>query len=47
LEKREEQVLPGSKGNKREKEGVGVGRRNDPSNVCTYEYINKGKIIKQ
>jgi hypothetical protein len=23
--------------------GVGAGRRNDPNNVCTYEYMNKEK----
>jgi hypothetical protein len=48
LEKRAEQVLPGS-------EGVGVGERlrgweaggrNDPNNVCTYEYVNKEKTTK-
>jgi hypothetical protein len=27
-----------------EEGGVGQGGRNDPSNVCTYEYINKEKI---
>jgi hypothetical protein len=41
LEKREEQVLPGSKGDGREREGVGVGGRIDPNNVCTYELMNK------
>jgi hypothetical protein len=42
LKKREEQVLPGSKG------VGGRGRRfggsrgsNDPNNVCTYEYMKK------
>jgi hypothetical protein len=40
LEKRAEQVLPGSKGSgEREK----AGGRNDPNNVCTYEYMNKEK----
>jgi hypothetical protein len=34
LEKRAEQVLPGSKGCGWEREGVGG---NDPNNVCTYE----------
>jgi hypothetical protein len=24
-----------------EREGVGTGGRNDPNNVCTYEYMNK------
>jgi hypothetical protein len=37
LEKRAEQILPGSGG------GGGAGRRNDPNNVCTYEYMNKEK----
>jgi hypothetical protein len=38
LEKKAEQVLPGSEGGWR-KEGRdgGTGGRNDPSNVCTYE----------
>jgi hypothetical protein len=26
-----------------EVEGRGTGRRNDPNNVCTYEYMNKGE----
>jgi hypothetical protein len=34
--KRAEQVLPGSK-------GPGAGGRNDSSNVCKYEYMNKEK----
>jgi hypothetical protein len=25
------------------KRGRGAGRRNDPNNVCTYEYMNKEK----
>jgi hypothetical protein len=28
-------------GGGREKEGVGDSERNDPNNVCTYEYMNK------
>jgi hypothetical protein len=36
LEKREEQVLPGSEGHGGEREG-GVWERNDPNNVCTNE----------
>jgi hypothetical protein len=37
LEKRAEQILPGSKGGEGEKEGAGGRVRNDPNNVCTYE----------
>jgi hypothetical protein len=39
LEKRAEQVLPGSKGvgGRRRGGGGGVGGRNGPNNVCTYE----------
>jgi hypothetical protein len=33
LEKRAEQVLPGSKGGGREKQWVGARWRNDPNNV--------------
>jgi hypothetical protein len=41
LEKRAQQVLPGSKGGVGEREGAGrVGGRNGPNNVCTYEYMN-------
>jgi hypothetical protein len=35
LEKRAEQVLPGSKGDGREREGA--EGRDVPNNVCTYE----------
>jgi hypothetical protein len=42
LKKRVEQVLPGSKG-VRGRRGWGAGRRNDPNNVYTYEYMNKEK----
>jgi hypothetical protein len=41
LEKRAEQVLPGSKGGGGKWEGPGSRGRNDPNNVCTYEYVNK------
>jgi hypothetical protein len=34
-------VLPGSEGGGEEEEGA--GGRNDPNNVCTYEYMNKEK----
>jgi hypothetical protein len=38
LEKRTEQVLPGSeRGEEGEGEGAGMGGRNGPNNVCTYE----------
>jgi hypothetical protein len=43
LEKRAEQFLPGSKGVRGG--WVGEGGRNDPNNVSTYEYMNKGKKI--
>jgi hypothetical protein len=43
LVKRAEQVLPGSEGGGWEREGVGDRGRNDPNNVCTYEYMNKEK----
>jgi hypothetical protein len=36
LEKKAEQVLLGS-------EEAGAGRRNNPNNVCIYEYMNKEK----
>jgi hypothetical protein len=42
LEKRAEQILPGSKGLGDEK-GQGTEGRNDPNNVCSYEYVNKEK----
>jgi hypothetical protein len=41
LEKTAEQVLTGSKGGGGR--GMGTGERNDPNNVCTYEYTNKEK----
>jgi hypothetical protein len=41
LEKTAEQVLPGSERGQGEREEVGAGGRNDPNNVCTYEYMNK------
>jgi hypothetical protein len=41
LEKRVEQVLPGSKG--LGERGDGGRGRNGPNNVCTYEYMNKGE----
>jgi hypothetical protein len=41
LEKRAEQVLPGSEGSVDEREGWEAGERNDPNNVHTYEYMNK------
>jgi hypothetical protein len=37
LEKKSEQVLPGRKGDGRERKRAGVEGRNDPKNVCTYE----------
>jgi hypothetical protein len=37
LEKRAEQVLPGSGGNEGRGRGWGPGGRNDPNNVCTSE----------
>jgi hypothetical protein len=43
LEERAEQVLPGSKGVEGRGRGWGAVGRNDPNNVCTYEYINKEK----
>jgi hypothetical protein len=45
LEKRAEQVLPRSKGDVGEMEGVRAEGRNDPNNACTYEYMNKEKKI--
>jgi hypothetical protein len=41
LEKRAEQVLPGSQGCWGKREGPGTGRKNDPNNVCTCEKIKK------
>jgi hypothetical protein len=39
-----EKVLPGSKeGVGGRGRGWGAGGRNDPNNVCTYEYMNKEK----
>jgi hypothetical protein len=44
LERRAEQVLPGSKeGSKEKRHRVGSRGRNDPNSVCTYEYMNKEK----
>jgi hypothetical protein len=39
LEKRAEQVLPGSEGGGEERKEMGSWRR-DPNNVCTYEGMN-------
>jgi hypothetical protein len=47
LEKRTEQVLPGSEGGVRVTEGVVSRGRNDPNNACTHEYMNKEKKIGQ
>jgi hypothetical protein len=43
LEKRAGQVLLGSKGCGREREGRKAGGRNDLNNLCTYEYMNTRK----
>jgi hypothetical protein len=43
LEKRPEKVLTGSEGGGGSSDGVGVGQRNGPNDVCTYEYMNKEK----
>jgi hypothetical protein len=44
LEKRAEQVLPGSEGVGGRGRGLGTRGRNGPSNnVCTHEYMNKEK----
>jgi hypothetical protein len=37
LEKRVEQILPGSERVEEEREGLGAEGRDGPSNVCTYE----------
>jgi hypothetical protein len=37
LEIRAEQVLPGSEGEEGRGQGIRVGGRNDPNNVCTSE----------
>jgi hypothetical protein len=37
LEKRKEQVLPGSEEGGEEREEMGCRGGNDPNNVCTYE----------
>jgi hypothetical protein len=37
LEKRTDQVLPGSEEGGGEREEWGAGRRNGPNNLCTYE----------
>jgi hypothetical protein len=42
LEKRAEQVLPGSKAGVGERKGREEGR-NDPNNVCICKYMNKEK----
>jgi hypothetical protein len=41
LEKRPKQVLPGREGGWKGEGGEGAGGRNDPNNVCTYEYMSK------
>jgi hypothetical protein len=41
LEKRAEQVLPGSQGAGGRGREWEAGERNNPNNVCTYEYMNK------
>jgi hypothetical protein len=41
LEKRAEQVLPGSEGVGGRGKKQGIRGRNDPNNVCPYEYMNK------
>jgi hypothetical protein len=47
LEKRAEQVLPGSEGVGETGSEWGVGGRDGPNNVCTYEYMkNIKKIFK-
>jgi hypothetical protein len=46
LEKKAEQFLPGSEVGEGERERAGAGGRNDPYNVCTYEYVNREKNIK-
>jgi hypothetical protein len=43
LEKRAVQVLPGREGCEEEREGA--GGKNDPNDVCTYEYMNKEKKL--
>jgi hypothetical protein len=48
LEKRAEQVLPGSEGVGGRGRGLGTRGRNGPSNnVCTHEYMNKEKKVLQ
>jgi hypothetical protein len=42
LGKRAEQVLPGREGVMGGR--VGAGKRNDPNNVCTSEYMNKKNL---
>jgi hypothetical protein len=44
LEKRSEQVLPGSKAVRAMEE---AGGRNDPNNVSIYEYVRKKKKYKK
>jgi hypothetical protein len=41
LEKRAEQVLPGSERDGERSRQWGSGGRNDPNIVCIYEYMNK------
>jgi hypothetical protein len=43
LEKRAELVLPGSEVGGEKGGRGGSGERNDTNNICTYEYMNKGK----
>jgi hypothetical protein len=38
-----EQVLPGSEGGGGKRELWVGGGRNDPNNICTFEYMNKEK----
>jgi hypothetical protein len=43
LEKWAEHVIPGSEGSRGRERGQVAEGRNDPNNVCTYEYMNKEK----
>jgi hypothetical protein len=47
LEKRAEEILPGSEGGGVRGREWGAGRRNDPNNICTYEYMNKEEKRKK
>jgi hypothetical protein len=38
--------MPGSKRRGGREREQGAGGRNDPNNICTYEYINKEKNNK-